>query len=554
MSDQELPLTPTRRSSPTLWIVIALVIVVAAAGVYFLVVRRAAIDVAAYLPVDSVMAVTMDFTKSTEKEAALKVIEDIIKDAGVEDPRKWMLDRINKELKLDFEKDVLTHLSGKFGGAMLPQTAGGGPRNMEPTVVFVAGTRSKKDADALMGIAVKKMKEHAAKSEKRSYEGFSYYALPEERANPCVGAVKGALVFASNEIGFKRVVDTVRGQPNLTQDPNFVALKKTGPGTFASFFFSGANYYKFLKPVMTGSQQMPKGVMNAFKDMAENAVAMVGSADASAEGIVLTAEGITKKPTTGYRQVKLAQLASMAPKNAALVASRVSVDKAWADFKNQLFADKELRGQIEGSLAVAKQAIGFDPMADFLDRITECCVYYIPRPPAQGSEFPGDVTIVLKTDKPMVVGATVGKIKNAISGNVGPALSEANIAGRKVYLSPDFNGMRIAFGMVGDGLVVAFSGSDVKAAMATAVDLARGKTGTMASSDAFKSVQSYLPETATMLVLVDSASAAGLIAEKLDPDDRKVAEAIMKRLGTFAMTGSAEGTKAHAKAVVPFKK
>ena len=564
MSDQELPVAPTRRSSPVPWIVLVLVAILVALGVYYLVSRRAGVDPATYLPLDSVMAVTIDLTKSEEKEAALNVIQGIIKDAGIDDPHKWLLERIDKEFDLDFEKDILARINGRAAGAMLPEMTGSTATDMEPTIVLVVGARSEGDAAALMDVAEKKMKQEGVKSEKRAYEGFSYYVVPEDDMKPCLGAVRAALVLASNELGFKKIVDTVKGQPNILQEPNFVKLRESGPATFATFYFSGANYFKFMEPLMARSGATPPEAREAFRNMMENTVAMVGRADASAEGIMFDAKGITKKPMTGYQKLPLAELVSQAPKDAAFVVTQVSIDKAWADFKEQLFANEDFKNQVLGNLAMLKQVIGFDPLADVLDRITAVSVYYTPGLPAEGSEFPGDVTMVLKVDRPAAVASTVNKIPVVIrdvlefvTGEaVGPLFAEMDIAGRTAYVSPKRQGMQIAFGMVDEELVITLSGSDVRRAMRTAIDLAQGKGDTLASSEAFELVRKYLPKTATSFVLCDAAPVVKMFLDELDldPEDRKVAEAVVKRIGTFAAAGEVEGTESSVKAVLPFKK
>ena len=557
MSDQEVPVVePRPRRSAAPWIILALVVILVGLAVYFLVSKRAAVeDPAVYLPKDSVMAVTFDFTKTKEKEAAMDVIRGIFKDAGIDDLEKKLFEEINKELKLDFEKEVLSRLNGRGGGAMLPEMV-----NMVPGMIVVVGTNTDADAAALMTTADKTMKRDHVEAQKATYEGFSYFVIPERNMRACLGAVKSAMVFASTESAFKKAVDTVNGkQPNLLQDANFTRLREASPATFATFFFSGPNYYKLLQPFMAmGMAQMPPEAMQTIKDMFENVQASVGSAAASAEGIMFRATGVSKNPASRYDKLSLEELAAPAPNDAAFVCTMAGWDKMWADFKKQLLSNATLKAQVDQGIQGVKAEFGFDPLADALDRITMVTAYYTPGRPATSSAFPGRLTVILKVDKPAVVKSALDKIqgKMATGGAVLPAM---DIAGETAYAIPtgDEN-IKLAYAMVGDTVVFIVAGPDVRDQMTRAIQRAQGKGANASSSDGFKLVKKYLPGQATTFMFVDAAPVLAVFKDELgaelDAEQQKVADAITKRIGAFGLTGEQSGRESSVQAVIPFKK
>ena len=126
--------TERRRKSRLPLVAAVVVIVLAGVVAYVLFGGRAKTDPASYLPQEVAVAVTVDLTSSADKDAALDVIRGVFKDAGMEKPDQELYKWLSDELKLDFEKDVLSHLSGTAGAAVLTEMNG-----MMPVTVVVIG-------------------------------------------------------------------------------------------------------------------------------------------------------------------------------------------------------------------------------------------------------------------------------------------------------------------------------------------------------------------------------------------------------------------------------
>ena len=100
MNDQVTPAVEGRRRSAAPWLILALVVILAAVGVWFLTAKRVPEgDPAGFLPKDCMMAMTFDFTSSPDKQAALDVVEGIFKDAGIDDMEAFLFKQMSKGLR-----------------------------------------------------------------------------------------------------------------------------------------------------------------------------------------------------------------------------------------------------------------------------------------------------------------------------------------------------------------------------------------------------------------------------------------------------------------------
>ncbi len=557
MSDQEVPIAePSRgRAMP---LVVLLVIVLAAAAAAYVVVtvlRAPRLDPAALIPKEVAAAVTVDFTKSQDKDAAMRVIRGIFEECGVNDPEQKLFESIDEELGIKVATDVLPKLSGLGGVAVLTDMTG-----FMPSVAMIAGAKSDRAAADLLEFIAGKLKAKQIELNELEYEGFTYYRIAQDmplgQMAFYLGAVKGALVGTIGESAFKKVADTAKGKPSLMDDENFQRLRKTSDATFASVFFSGAGYYKLIGPLLSmGMGMMAPDAADTIKQQMENHIASVGTAEASGEGIKLAVSGVMKEAMPAFPDASIDELASIAPKGAALVCAVNGVDVAISELKKQLSASPGFKTQIDQLLAQARQTLKMDPYAEALDRIKTLGFYYVPKPASEPQALPGTMVLAARVDKPAVIVKSLAKIHAALGSMGGVKLTSVPVGGLKVAVGPvDERGTRVWDALSGDKLIVGITGVDFRASAREAIAAADRKGPTAASSPGFELVKRHLPARSMYLLYGDAGAILNTFKKDMSVEDRKIAEAITKTVGTFGATGSYKGTEYEALLVAPFRK
>ncbi|MCX8052850.1 MAG: DUF3352 domain-containing protein [Armatimonadetes bacterium] len=556
MSEQEISIAEPRRKRAMPLIVLLIIVLAATSVGYWLVsTLRARSDPAALIPKDVALALTVDLTKSQGKDAAMKVITGVFEECGVKDPIKKFFQGVDRELGISTEKDVVPKLNGQLAVAVLPEMTG-----FLPSVVLIVGTRNDGAASDLMEFVAEKLRVNKVRLKKLEYEGFNYYYIPQETDSATIpfyiGAVEKAVIGTIGEGAFKKVADTAKGKPSLLNDSNYVSLRKTSPATFATGYFSGANYYKLIGPYLSmGMCMVAPEAPDLMKQSLENIIATVGTADANADGIELGLRGVSKESASTIEQVPVEELASIAPRNAALVISAAGFDTMWSETKKQLNAIPGLKTQIDQTLVQFRQMLKIDPFSEALDRIKTIGFYYVPKPAPNPEVLPGSLVFVLKVDKPAVIARTLSKIHTATAMMGSIKFKEVTVAGRKLSFAPaDKYGTRIWHMLSGDKLLVGITGADFKSSARDAVVASDGKGESVTSSVGFELVKRQLPAQSAYLIYGDAGMIVKAFSKEMTAEDHKIAATITKTVGTFGAAGSNKGTRYETLVVVPFKK
>lgn len=544
------PETPRRRRGPAVFIA-AVLILLAAAAAYWFAMRLKPWDPAACIPRDVAMAMTVDLTGSKDRTAVLEYIEGIFKDAGVEDPRGRLFERISSDFGIDFEKDVLAHINGRGGMAILSEMAG-----FSPAMVIVIGARSSAGADSMLktvGDTLNRKKMSFARFE---YKKCFYYRVSGDE-NSYVGAVDRALVVSNSEDGFKKVVDTVLGGPKLLDDENFSKARQSNASTFATMFASGPGYYKMIQPQLSmAAGMLGPGTQDSLKDWMENAVAAVGNAEATGEGISFNMTGIMKQAGPQSDTISIDSLASRAARDASFAVTTAGWEKAWKELKDRLLGSPGLKKQVDEIVARARMFLQLDPFADLLDLITGISVYYEAGVPTAESSMPGSVVVMLSVSDADRMRGSLTKLQSVLALTGQMSLEQAEIGGETVFVSPDDgSGFRFCESLVGNNVVLVFTGSDLRTSFAKAAGVSKGTSATLSAAPEFTALKKHLPAKAASLVYGNVSTimeAFEGLAE--DEDDRKVMRAVAKNLGAFAFTSHVEGTNYQIHGAMPFKK
>jgi|GEM_PF-3065363 len=560
MEEQAVVQTPAKSKWP---LIAAVVVVVAVAIVAFLVFGRGpASDPARFLPKEVAVAATVDLTSSADKQAALDVIRSVFKDAGIDKPDQELFKLLGKELNLNFEKDVIAHLSGTGGFAMLTEMNG-----MMPVMVAVICAKTDNDAASVIKIFEGKLSENKVGFQTQSYKGIKYYRISAGSPTPgtpfggpklinYVGAAKSVIVWANSDGGFKKVIDTINGEPCLLADSTFTRLRRTDPSTFALLYVSGPGYYKLMAPIFNMSMGMMGGEMPPeLKEQMENALGAVCTADADAEGLRFKMVGLTKKPGPQYADVSLDDMATEFPADAKIAFALKGWDRMWPEFKKAVLANPTVKNQTDKGLAQARQMLGFDPLADLLDRITALSAYYTPGKAANASAMPGAATLVLTVDKPGVVNKSIEKLQSFAAASVKSKVTKAKAADQAIsVMSFGDNVGKLGDAVVGDKVILTFAGSDIVRAAGSAISAAQHKGSSLADSAGYKLVKGQLPDKGMVLFYGDIGGIADVFKSEMPAKDRKQVEAVFKRVGLFGASGNVRGTESESITVVPFKK
>lgn len=539
---------------------IIVILLMAASGIaayYMIAVHfKSPVDPAIYVPADAAVAMTVDLTGTAEKDAALNAVQGIFADAGIKDPTSRLFEEVGRRFKIDVKRDVLTQMNGVGALAMLPSMSG-----KLPQLIAVIGTRSEDASNAVMTTLGNKLNENHMKFDRLEYKGFYYYYIPSQtprnpysdRIATYIGAVKSGIVYSNSDDSFKKVVDTVNGGPSLVGNKYFKTMRKQGGSTIASVYYSGASYYKLIGPAFKlASGQFAPSADETMKSMLENNVAAVGNFEANADGISFHLKGIMRKsiPSTS---VSVNELASFAPKSAAVVFATAGCDKAWKSYRAQMNSNPQLAGQVSAFSSQVNQYIGIDPFSDLFDRITSVGAYYDPAGQFKAGGVSGDITLVLKVDKPGVVGKALAKIHAAVSGFGFVQIKPAKVAGANasmVSLGP--TGV-FCDAVSGDDLVLNMSGSNSALGIKNAIMTSAGKSPSIIQSRRFQDVAKRLPERANTLIYCNPGSIANTLTQGAAFKDRKMVRSVTGKIGAFGMTAGSTATGYELRAVLPFK-
>lgn len=552
MNDVEVTPSAARPRRPVQLVI--LLIVIAAAIVVALIVflrgRPAEWNPAAHLPKEVSLAITVDLTNTAEKDAAWDFIDGILKDAGVEDFEKEVFKDLNRELDIDVERDVLSRLNGTGGVALLTEMSG-----MIPGVSVVAGAKSDGDAEALVNLIIDRLKKAGARTTTQTYEGVSYYQISMQQYQLCLAALDSGVLFASGQGPFKKTIDAAKGGASLAQDQYFARYRQTSPSTFITTYFSGPNFYKLVGPFLAmGMGMAAPGAAESMKQYLEANVAVVGNGEATGDGLTFAIKGVTSEENILPELQSIDDLVTSIPKDAGLALSAQGIEQAMTEFRKRLQSDPAMKSQMQPVLDQMKQQFGIDLIPDVLDRLKALTMYWVARRPAKPGEAPGYFVFSFTVDKPVAVRRTVAKI-HAIAAQSGMKFAQTSVEGRKVTIgtsaTEDF---RLGEVFVGNKLILTMSGQNfgeaVRGAMAAAG--ARGKG--IADTDAFKLVKKQLPSKTSAVVFADVANIVGKFRADMSSEDRKVVDAVFKKVGPVGMTAESDRKVYGLQVAIPFKK
>lgn len=542
---------PKKTMTVPLAVLLVVVLLAGLTAYYFILRAGSANDPAAYLPKDVAVAVTIDLTGSSEKQAALDYVTGILKDAGVKDPQKELFKRINDEIGIDFEADVLRHLTGQGAFAVLTEMNG-----QTPKIVAVVSTKAASDAQTVMTTLGDKLNSRKVSFDRKEYSGFYYYGIPSGTMTSYVAQVEASVVYSNSETGIKKVMDTAKGQPSLLTDKNFTSMRKTGGSTFATLYYTGAGYYKLVSPMLAmGLTQMGPNATDAMKANIENAIAIVGNAEASSKGLTFHVKSVTKQPLPSPKNASMDSLASVAPRDAALVFSVADWSAVWNVIKEQYTNNPAFKPQLDQGVGQVKQMLGLDIYGDVLDRITALGVYYVPKRAASSQGLPGDITLVLTVDKPDVLRTSLSKINGALTMFGGIPVKEVDVAGTKVSMaSMGTSGVEFADALVGNKVLIMISGTGIRQSALAAVTVTKGGGTNASSSPGFELVKGQLPSEGAGLFYGNAAPIVETFKNDIPASDRKSFVAVTNKVGVCGAASYTSASGAESTFVVPFLK
>ena len=597
MSEQEFPVPEVPSERPRgskLWILIILAIVVIGAGAYYAMatMRAARWDAAQYIPQDVAAAVTVDLRMTSQKLEAREHILDICKNAGLEDPEGKLIESINKGLKLDVEEDVLKHLNRRAGLAVVAELNG-----FMPSVVAVLGAKNDGSAEKLMEVVAKKLAENKIEFEERKYKDYKFLHLPDptgsaKDANPAmpgmavslyVGAVKDSIVITNGDSGFKKVVQTVEGEPSLGDDEHFAHLRQTDDSTIAGTYWSGAKFFKMIEPFFSMAAMQAPEVAESYKRSLQAQIAAVGTISASGHGIKMVVKGVNAESSGTAVETDVEELVSVAPKDAALVVATGDLTKSWEVAKEELKNDPSIRTQLDEMLGGVMTELGVDLFEDILFPIKTLGMYYTPGTALDPDvEFPGRVTLVSKIDNPNAFSASVDKVKKALAAVPDVEIEDTQLGGQKTAVfamgeskfSPDIDvqgggvvgdpdsdvstsenqKIYLYETIIGDTLVLTMTGPDAENEAQAAVDMFKNKGASVATTESFAYTKKHLPDKTQVLMYWDTAAMTKLFESEMEEDDKKILNAILDGSGTIACFGDYQEKEYEVTAVLPFKK
>lgn len=563
MEEQFTTPRPAARPSRTVPLLVLIVLIAAAVvGSYVLIIKReAAIDPVSYIPQEVAIAASIDLTETPEKLDAYNFINGLFKEAGKTDALDSMFEELGKNLKLDFKKDVAAHLSGRAAAAVLDEMAG-----TMPKIVAVIGAKSTADADAIMTTLGNKLNAEKVAFTRASYGKVNYYNIPTPEIVSYVGAVNSTVVWASSETAFRTVVDTANGKPSLLSDNHYATLRKSGPKTFATTYFSGPNIYKLLEPLfgLAAMQappgSIPPGSLDGIKENLQSVLAVVTTAEASGDGIKCSTSVASSQKQASGKAVSVDEMVAGVPKDAAVVLSLGDFAGAWASAVVAMDKQPRKKAQFDQMVQQLKMMSGIDLRADVLDRVKSMKAYYVPSPvltiPATKSgpaSFPGAIDMVLQVDQPEAMAKTVEKL-HAIAGMLGGMpFKPATIDGQSAFVAPlGPGGETLTDAIVGDKLLIHIGGKG--ATMPTAIAQLKSPGAGVNTSEAFKLVKSQLAPDSHMLFYGDVGAIVRMFSDSMPAKDRKAAESITRKIGAFGISAVPGQDQDELQVVIPFSK
>lgn len=526
---------------------ILILLALAISGFVFIAWRGNAVDPATYIPKEASMVLTLDFTRSSDKDAAMKFVLDRCKEAGIKDPEKDAFAEISRKFGLDFEKDLLPHINRTGAIAVLTQLDG-----IMPEIVAAVGMKSQKHADTVMVTIGNKLNKENVEFNKAEYKGVAYYSIPDKneyagmQVTSYIASVNSSVIYANTKTALEKIVDTAKGAPNLLSDKNYTSLCKKSDGTFATAYYSGPNFYKLVGPALQMAMVMaPHLDPDDVQKTIESNIATVCTADASANGFKLTVRGLTENKSYATKLSSIDNLAAGAPKDAAFVVSLGNC--------KGLFNQSKKSVPFFQALPLAKYAVGLDIDTSGLGKVTSVQGYYIPKRMKNPDAIPGDIDVVLGADKPQELADIIKKMHTALARTGGPVLKPTTFNGQTAFVAPiSPEGEVLADALIGGKALLHLSGSLDSVADAVAAVKAGGPG--IASSDKFQLVKKLLPSEAEGLVYGDINAIIRACGNHMPARDRKAAEAITRKIGVFGVTAKATATSYEVQAVVPFIK
>lgn len=561
MEEQTNASARTSRTARTVPMLVVLVLIVIAVASAYVVVQGYGqdIDPASYIPQDVAMAATVDINCSSDQLAAMDFIEGLFNETGTK-PLDNLFKDLDKELEMDVRKFATSHLNGKGAVGVLSELSA-----MMPQVVAVIGAKSRSDADSVMTLIGNQLNKRGVAFRRAEYEGMHYYAIPSSapaaatsampfpapRITSYVGAVKSTVVYANSESAFKKAVDTAGGKPNLLACKDFTTLRKSGPKTFATTYMSGPNLHKMMEPMLQLVAVQDPNAADGLRESFLSMVALVGTAEASADGIRYSAVSITKDQGITGKGATPDELVEGAPADAAIVIALANIGDMWKQYQTYLTKNSTAGTQFEQMVSQISVVTGLNLRTDVLDRLKSFQAYYVPAEPSKPGAFPGEMNIVLQVDNPQMVEQSIKTIHTlaALSGKA--SFAPVGIAEQQAFRMPiDTNGTTFADAVVGDKVILQMSGTE--GSLENAIARTKSKAAGVSSTEAFQRVKSQLPAQCEYLIYGDVGAIVKKFADSIPEKDRKTVESITSKVGSFGMAAHYTPTRSELEIVIPF--
>ena len=457
-----------------------------------------------------------------------------------------MFSSINKEYKIDVQKDVLPRLNGLGGIAILSQMSG-----FTPDMVFVAGTRSSSDAEALVNLFTSKL----TKPNKNNYGGFEYYNLSSGSQPSFIGAINNAVVISSTSSAFTGVVDTIKNKKkNLAGNANFKKLRNSGGDVFAVTYFSGPNAYKMISPMMAfGAAQSPPGTMESVKQSFESIIVMLGNAEADATGIHYKMSTIMNRKQLDAPAFDIKELAKDVPADAGFFVSTNGYDKVWKAAKANMMNMLGAKTQYDEAAKEFKQTFNIDLDKDIMDNLKGMSFYIVPKEDLTSESLPGSFVFVLDVKDPVVMSKTLQKVHSAIAKMGYPQFKPLAISGGvgKAYIATFDGYKQMADALIGNKLVFVMSGTDAKGSLNSSIAALDSKNG-ISETSAFKKFSDKTSGKCVSLIYGDVSKLITSFSTCIPASDQKISAAITKKIGVFGITSTNSGKVAESSFEVPF--
>ena len=118
MEEQVARRQPSTNTGVPLYLLIAIVLAVVLASLVIWKFFAGSPDPAVFIPKDVAMAVTFDVRSTADKNAAVKYLETLLKQAGIRDPQEKTIEELNDALGVDVAKELTPKLNGVGAAAV----------------------------------------------------------------------------------------------------------------------------------------------------------------------------------------------------------------------------------------------------------------------------------------------------------------------------------------------------------------------------------------------------------------------------------------------------